>query len=178
MFLGPDTKIKKGKMSRIIAKKRHTIRKSQAQDLIAGLREQIGDSAALFTCERMEILETDAGIMLYLVDKKPLLMHLGEWVFPTLKGLLERSFPERKVVVDSGAVPFVIKGADVMRPGITFISDDVKAGRPVQVVEERHGKAIATGIALFDAGEMREKTTGKVIKTHYYVGDEVWALEI
>lgn len=165
-------------MSRILAKKRHTIRKSQAQDLIEGLAEQIGDSAALFTRDRIEILETDAGIMLYLVDKKPLLMHLGEWVFPTLKGLLEHPISERRVVVDSGAVPFVIKGADVMRPGITFISDDVKAGRPVQVVEERHGKAIATGIALFDAGEMREKSNGKVIKTHYYVGDEVWLLEL
>ncbi len=165
-------------MSRILAKKRHTIRKSQAQELIEGLAEQIGDSAALFTRDRIEILETDAGIMLYLVDKKPLLMHIGEWVFPTLKGLLEHPIPERRVVVDSGAVPFVIKGADVMRPGITYISDDVKAGRPVQVVEERHGKAIATGIALFDAGEMREKSTGKVIKTHYYVGDEVWLLEL
>lgn len=165
-------------MSRILAKKRHTIRKSQAQELIEGLAEQIGDSAALFTRDRIEILETDAGIMLYLVDKKPLLMHIGEWVFPTLKGLLEHPISERRVVVDSGAVPFVIKGADVMRPGITYISDDVKAGRPVQVVEERHGKAIATGIALFDAGEMREKSTGKVIKTHYYVGDEVWLLEL
>jgi len=165
-------------MSRIIARKRHTIRKSQAQDLIAGLREQIGESADLFSGDRIEILETDAGISLYLVEKKPLLMHLQGMVFPTLRGLLEHPFPERRVVVDSGAVPFVIKGADVMRPGITSISDDVREGMPVQVVEERHGKPIATGIALFDAGEMREKTTGKVIKTHYYVGDDLWSMEV
>ncbi len=165
-------------MSRIIAKKRHTIRKSQAQDLLADLQKQIGSSAALFSSGRIEILETDAGIMLYLVDKKPLLMHLGGYVFPTLKGLLEHPIPERRVVVDSGAVPFVIKGADVMRPGITSISDDIRAGMPVQVVEERHGKPVAIGISLFDAGEMREKSSGKVIKTHYYVGDELWALEI
>lgn len=165
-------------MSRIIAKKRHTIRKSQAQDLIAALKEQIGSSADLFLGDRIEILETDAGILLYLVDKKPFLMHLGDSIFPTLKGLLEHPIPERKVVVDSGAVPFVIKGADVMRPGITSISDDIRAGMPVQVVEERHGKPIAIGISLFDAGMMKEKSSGKVIKTHYYVGDELWALEI
>lgn len=165
-------------MSRIIPKKRHTIRRSQAQELLTGLREQIGESARLFSGERMEVLETDAGISLYLVDKKPLLMRLGGMVFPTLRGLLEHPFPERKVIVDSGAVPFVIKGADVMRPGITSISDDIQAGMPVQVVEERHGKPIATGIALFDAEEMRAKTTGKVIKTHYYVGDDLWSLEM
>ncbi len=165
-------------MSRITPRKRHTIRRSQAQELLSSLREQIGDAAEMFSAERMEILETDAAISLYLVDRKPLLMRLQGIVFPTLRGLLEHPFPSRRVVVDSGAVPFVIKGADVMRPGITSISDDVTAGMPVQVVEERHGKSIALGIALFDAGEMREKNTGKVIKTLYYVGDDLWSLEI
>lgn len=165
-------------MSRITPRKRHTIRRSQAQELLSSLREQIGDAAEMFSAERMEILETDAAISLYLVDRKPLLMRLQGIVFPTLRGLLEHPFPSRRVVVDSGAVPFVIKGADVMRPGITSISDDVTAGMPVQVVEERHGKPIALGIALFDAGEMREKNTGKVIKTLYYVGDDLWSLEI
>ncbi|HNS82854.1 MAG TPA: RNA-binding protein, partial [Methanolinea sp.] len=138
-------------MSRITPRKRHTIRRSQAQELLSSLREQIGDAAEMFSAERMEILETDAAISLYLVDRKPLLMRLQGMVFPTLRGLLEHPFPSRRVVVDSGAVPFVIKGADVMRPGITSISDDVTAGMPVQVVEERHGKPIALGIALFDA---------------------------
>ncbi|HII76414.1 MAG TPA: DUF1947 domain-containing protein [Methanolinea sp.] len=165
-------------MSRITPRKRHTIRRSQAQELLSSLREQIGDAAEMFSAERMEILETDAAISLYLVDRKPLLMRLQGMVFPTLRGLLEHPFPSRRVVVDSGAVPFVIKGADVMRPGITSISDDVTAGMPVQVVEERHGKPIALGIALFDACEMREKNTGKVIKTLYYVGDDLWSLEI
>ncbi|MCU0632178.1 MAG: RNA-binding protein [Methanolinea sp.] len=165
-------------MSRITPRKRHTIRRSQAQELMAGLREQIGEAASLFPGDRMEILETDAGISLYLIDKKPMLMHLQGMVFPTLRGLLEHPFPGRRVVVDSGAVPFVIKGADVMRPGITSISDDIRAGMPVQVVEERHGKPIALGIALFDAGEMREKRNGKVIKTKYYVGDDLWSLEM
>ena len=166
------------RMSRITARKRHTIRKSQAQDLIAGLRGQIGESAGLFSGERIEVVETDAGISIFLIDKKPLLVQVQGLVFPTLRGILEHPFPERKVIVDSGAVPFVIKGADVMRPGITFISDDIRAGMPVQIVEERHGKPVAIGIALFDAGEMREKTTGKVIRTHYFVGDELWSLEI
>ena len=98
-------------------------------------------------------------------------------VFPTLRGLLEHPFTERKIVVDSGAVPFVAKGADVMRPGITSISPDVRAGCPVQVVEEKYGKPLAVGIALFDAAQMQEKENGKVVKTIHFVGDEIWVLE-
>ncbi|MCE5297518.1 MAG: RNA-binding protein [Methanoregulaceae archaeon] len=164
-------------MAKITGRKRHSIRKSQASALFAGLHEQIGESADLFMNERVELLETNAGFSLYLIDKKPQIMDSGEWVFPTLKGLLEHPIPERRIVVDSGAVAFVVNGADIMRPGIVCVSEDVRAGRPVQVVEERHGKPLALGIALFDAGEIREKRSGKMVKTIHYIGDELWNVE-
>jgi PUA domain protein len=164
-------------MAKIIGKKRHSIRKSQASALFTGLREQIGESAELFMSERVELLETNSGFALYLIDKKPQIMESGEWVFPTLKGLLEHPLPERRIVVDSGAVAFVVNGADIMRPGIVSVTDDVKAGEPVQVVEERHGKPLALGVALFDAGEIREKKSGKMVKTIHYIGDELWNVE-
>jgi len=164
-------------MAKITGRKRHSIRKSQASALFSGLHEQIGESAGLFMNDRVELLETNAGVALYLIDKKPQIMESGEWVFPTLKGLLEHPFPERRVVVDSGAVAFVVNGADIMRPGIVSVSDDIRSGRPVQVVEERHGKPLAVGIALFDAGEIREKRSGKMVKTIHYIGDELWNVE-
>ncbi len=164
-------------MTKITPKKRHTLRRSQAEELKKNLSAEIGESAALFSTGGIEIVETDRDLTLYLIGKRPLLMETRGIIFPTLRGLLEHPFPERKVVVDSGAVPFVAKGADVMRPGITFISPDVRAGRPVQVVEERHGKPLAVGIALLDAAEMEQMETGKVVKTIHFVGDEIWALE-
>lgn len=164
-------------MAKITGKKRHSIRKSAITPLYAALEKEIGKSALLFRSERLELLETSAGIVLYLIDKKPQLIEQDGWVFPTLKGLLEHPFPERRVVVDTGAVPYVVNGADVMRPGIVSVSDDILAGKPVQVVEERHGKPLAVGIGLFNTGELREKTSGKVVKTIYYVGDELWNLE-
>ena len=164
-------------MAKITGRKRHSIRKSQVTALFAGLRAQIGDSAGLFESDRVELLETNAGFALYLIDKKPQIMESGDWVFPTLKGLLEHPVPERRVIVDSGAVPFVINGADIMRPGIVSVSDDVRAGRPVQVLEERFKKPLALGIALFDAGELLEKSSGKMVKTIHYIGDELWNVE-
>jgi PUA domain protein len=82
------------------------------------------------------------------------------------------------VVVDTGAVPYVVNGADIMRPGVTSVSDDILAGKPVQVVEERYGKPLAIGIALYNTTELREKNSGKVVKTIYHVGDELWNLEM
>jgi predicted RNA-binding protein (TIGR00451 family) len=49
---------------------------------------------------------------------------------------------------------------------------------PVQIVDERHGKPLAIGIALFDAPEMRASTAGKMVKKFHHVGDEIWNMEI
>ena len=165
-------------MKKIIAKKRHSIRKSQAEDLMDRLALQIGSSAALFRADMIEILETNAEVALYLVNKKPLLMDTGTWVFPTLKGAVQIPFPERMVTVDAGAIPYVVNGADVMRPGIVAVSDDVVAGGPVQIVDERHKKPLAIGIALMDGPAIRASAQGKMCKSVHHVGDELWNLEI
>ena len=165
-------------MKKIIIKKRHSIRKSQAQDLLSRLAEQIGPSEALFHADMIEVIETNADVDLFLVNKKPLIMATGRWVFPTLKGAVRFPFPERRIAVDAGAIPYVVNGADIMRPGIVSVTDDVKADAPVQVVDERHGKPLAIGIALLDAPGIRAGTTGKMVKKFHHVGDEIWNLEI
>ncbi len=166
------------RMKKIVIKKRHSIRKSQAQDLLSRLFDQIGDSAKFFHADMIEVLETNSEVSLFMVNKKPLLMDTGDWVFPTLKGAIRFPFPERRVVVDAGAIPFVVNGADIMRPGIVSVTDDVKANRPVQIVDERHGKTLAIGIALLDAPDMRARTSGKMCKNFHHVSDEIWNIEI
>ncbi len=165
-------------MPKITIKKRHVIRKSQITELLDRLADEIGPSADHFRSDRIERAETDASVELYLVDKKPFLMASETWAFPTLRGLVEHPIPERRVVVDAGAVRFVANGADAMRPGIVSISPDVRAGHPVQVVEERYGKPLAIGIALFDAADMERQEKGKSVKSIHYVGDDIWNLEI
>ena len=165
-------------MKKIVVKKRHSIRKSQAQELLGRLEAQIGPSANLFHADMIEVLETNANVSLFMVGKKPLLMATDEWVFPTLKGAVQLPFPERRVVVDAGAIPYVVNGADIMRPGIVSCTDDVKANNPVQIVDERHGKPLAIGIALLDAPDLRASTAGKMVKKFHHVGDEIWNMEI
>lgn len=165
-------------MAAVSIKKRHTIRKSQISQLFLKLEEQIGESAQRFVSDRVERLETDTQFTIYLIDRKPLLLEYESWVFPTLRGAVARPFPERNVTVDSGAVPFMAKGADVMRPGIISVTGDVRAGLPVVIVDERHVKPLAVAIALMDASEMRTNEKGKAARTIHHVGDPLWNLDI
>lgn len=165
-------------MPKITIKRRYTLRKDDAAVLIADLKRQLGDEAALFSGERIEKVETDSPVTIYLIDRLPLLMRMEGWVFPTLRGAIARPFGHRRCVVDRGAIPFIAKGADAMRPGIVSVSDDVQAGAPVLIAEETHGKPLAVGIALANADEIRAQSRGKAIRTVHHVGDAIWSLEI
>ena len=165
-------------MGDIVIKKRHTIRKDEAHSVMAALEHQIRSSVVLFRAERVERVETDSPFTLYLINRQPVIMKYEDWVFPTLKGALLHPFPERRITVDQGAIPFVINGADVMRPGITGVTQDVTAQEPVLVVDEIHNKPIAVGVALLGGSEILQATKGKMVKTIHYVGDQLWRLEV
>jgi PUA-domain protein len=165
-------------MPKLKVKKRHAMKKAKAAEVRDRLAAEIGESASLFFSEKMEMAETDGDVTFVLVDKQPLVMEIEGRVFPTLRGAVARPFPERRVVVDSGAIRFMANGADVMRPGIVSVTDDVIADRPVVIVEERYGKPLAIGIALYDAAEMRDLEKGKAVRNIHYVGDDIWNFEL
>ncbi|MEM2878745.1 MAG: PUA domain-containing protein [Candidatus Hadarchaeales archaeon] len=124
--------------------------------------------------ENAEMMELDSGEIIIVAGKKPLLFeHEGRFC-PTVHALLEGAVLPR-VTVDMGAVPHVAAGADVMAPGVRRADPGIVAGVCVAVVDERHGKPIAVGIALVDSGEM-VAPKGKVIRTIHHVGDRIWKL--
>jgi len=165
-------------MAEIIIKKRHAIKKGQLNSLLQKLSDNIGEEAQLFTAPMIEIAETTSKFNIYLVDKKPILMEKDDWAFPTLRGAVLRPFQNRRIVVDMGAVPYLINGADIMRPGIVSVTDDVKADRPALAVDESHGKPLAVVIPSSDAEGIRTQEKGKVAKNIHYVGDELWNMEL
>ena len=100
------------------------------------------------------------------------LVHAGGEYLPLLsrRDLLDR-FPS--VTVDMGAVRFVCKGANVMRPGITS-HDSFEKGQVVCVREERHGKHLAVGTALMSGAEADAAEKGEVVRNIHYVSDRLW----
>ena len=99
-------------------------------------------------------------------------------LLPTLT-FLQHAFNSdilKKVVVDMGAIKFVVGGADIMRPGITHFDEDIQDGEFLVIVDENNSKAIAIGIALESTQNMKMQEKGKVVKNIHYVGDWIWDL--
>jgi len=84
-----------------------------------------------------------------------------------------KKFPN--VVVDMGAIQFVCKGANIMRPGIKEFSD-FKKGDIVCVIEESQKKILAVGIAEMSSDELKEAKKGEVIKNIHYISDNFWEI--
>jgi PUA domain protein len=92
--------------------------------------------------------------------------------FLTVLGAIELNPQKKLVIVDSGAVRFIVNGADVMNPGIVSADPEIEAGDLVIVAEERHKKPLAVGKALIPGKDMHGE--GKAIKSLHHVGDPIW----
>ena len=79
------------------------------------------------------------------------------------------------VMVDMGAVKFMCKGANVMRPGIKKYTEFSK-GDVVCIVEESQHKFLAVGKAVTDSSELDDMKKGEVIKNLHYISDKCWEL--
>jgi PUA domain protein len=124
---------------------------------------------------RFEYLKDKEGEFIFIDEQIALFKHQGKWVLTLhsiIKGLNEASYKE--IIVDAGAIKFVANGADIMRPGITKIDNNIEKNEIIVIKEETHNKPLALGMALFDGEEMISATSGKVIKSLHYVGDFIW----
>ena len=79
------------------------------------------------------------------------------------------------VMVDMGAVKFMCKGANVMRPGIKKFSKFQKDS-VVCIIEESHHKFLAVGKTLVSSEEMEKMEKGEVIKNLHYISDKFWEI--
>ena len=99
---------------------------------------------------------------------------VGNNILPFLsETTILKKFPS--VVVDMGAIRFVCKGANIMRPGIKEFSD-FKKGDIVCVIEESQQKFLAVGIAEMSSDELKEAKKGEVIKNIHYISDNFWEI--
>jgi len=80
------------------------------------------------------------------------------------------------MIVDMGAVPHIVNGADVMRPGIKDFRGEFDEGDFVVVRDERNLRPLAVAIALVGLEECRAMKSGKVAKNIHHVNDRIWKL--
>jgi PUA domain protein len=132
-----------------------------------------------FDCDfSFENLVFESGIVddkkIIFIDNEPcFLYHKSDIVF-TLFGLDRFKPKNRFIIVDMGAVKFVVNGADVMSPGIVDADEQIKKGDQVWICDEKNKKPLAVGFALIDGIGMKNKNEGRAVKAFLYVGDKLY----
>ncbi len=115
---------------------------------------------------------------LVILGGKPYLVLFGDQLLPTLFFVKKCGINcLNYVVVDEGATKFILKGADVMVPGITRLGEFGR-GEVVSVWKHDLTSPLAVGISLMSSDEIRESSRGKAVKNLHYAGDKVWKLMI
>ncbi len=116
-------------------------------------------------------------IVIYKIDNV-ILFEKSRLIFPTLMEKYSANIIDSipYVVVDMGAVPHIVNGADIMRPGIKevvgrFTKDDI-----VVVRDEKNKKPIAIGKTLVDSETLKSMSKGKVAENIHYIDDKLWKL--
>jgi len=115
---------------------------------------QISDEAQIIVGKGIKILKIDDDYLPFLSETETL-----------------KKFPN--VIVDMGAVKFMCKGANVMRPGIKKFTEFEK-DKLVCIIEESHQKFLAVGKAMVSSSELEDMEKGEVVKNLHYVSDKFW----
>ena len=115
---------------------------------------QILDDAQIITGEGLKILKIENDYLPFLSETTIL-----------------KKFPN--VEVDMGAVKFMCKGANLMRPGIKKFTEFEK-DKLVCIVEETHHKFLAVGKSVVSSAELENMEKGEVIQNLHYISDKFW----
>jgi len=127
---------------------------------------------------QVELVKIEDFPDILLVDGEPLLMQIDGKTIPTLHSMINENIEEKYATVDMGAINFVIKGADIMSPGIIDADETIEPGETIVIIEESHHKPLAIGTSLINGKEMVENNKGKAIENLHYVGDLIWELKL
>ena len=143
-----------------------TLKNKEAKEILIKIKE-------LFNLEFSKKDKFEIQDKIFLINNEPLFFYYENKLVPTLKLILKNNFL-KKITIDMGAVPYAAKGADMMRPGITKIDDEIEKDQVVSIVDMTHNKPIAIGLSMFSGEEIKEMNKGKVIKNIHHIGDDIW----
>ena len=149
--------------------KSNLISKSETTSLLKTISEKWGMEFPRIKNLKVHQITEDAQII---VGNGVKILKTNNDYLPFLSeiNLLEK-FPY--VMVDMGAVKFMCKGANVMRPGIKNYNEFEKE-KIVCIIEESQHKFLAVGKSLVSSSEIEKMEKGEVIKNLHYISDKFW----
>ena len=115
---------------------------------------QISNDAQIITGNGIKILKIENDYLPFLSEVEML-----------------KKFPN--VMVDMGAIKFMCKCANVMRPGIKKFTEFEK-DKLVCIVEESQHKFLAVGKSMVSSLELENMDKGEVVRNLHYISDKFW----
>ncbi|HIP85292.1 MAG TPA: DUF1947 domain-containing protein [Pyrodictium sp.] len=116
-------------------------------------------------------------IELVIIDRLPAFIKIDDKYIPHLLYLLKKGYSWLpQIVVDSGAVKPISRGADLMRPGIMEIVGEFDTGTIVVILEPSRRLPIAVHRTLYGSRTIIGMERGRGSKRLHYVGDRYWKL--
>lgn len=161
-------------------RQRHLLKNKDIKDLKIKLAQAFGDEniEQIFSnVKTVEWLKLEEHEELIAIDNILSFWFFEDKYIPLISMLIKPgiNFKMKSVNVDKGAIPFVAKGADIMRPGIIRIDADIKKDDIIKILDPIHNRPLAVGIALLDAQEMEKTDKGKVIRNIHNANDAVFS---
>ncbi len=155
--------------------KRQVVSKHDSRELIAEIERSAGVHLEVPRSAQVEILEPNEETKFVIIDGRFTFVGSGEGgTYLPFVGSSEAVGLFPSVTIDEGAVKYIIKGADVMRPGISKYDEWGEAGKLVIVREDKKGRAAAVGRAAVTSAEMADLKKGNCVKNLHHVGDKFW----
>lgn len=156
-------------------KNRHFLKTGEIKKFQATVEPLFMDLGRIFDKNsKVESGILEDGTIVYFINGNLAFFKIGEGFVPFLRLLLNKLIQLPKIVIDMGAVPYITKGADVMFPGIVATDENIKENDYVVIVDEKHSKPLAIGVAVVDSEQISRIKKGKAIKNLHYVGDRMW----
>jgi len=161
-------------------RQRHLMKSKDKKKFLINLQENFGGNEETVTKivsakSKIEWVKLDQNQELFAIDDVMTFWLVDGIYIPLLSYLMKYpNAPFKYVIVDHGAIKFVSKGADVMRPGITTFDPKIKKGDVVLVKDPVHNRVLSVGQAMYDTDEMEAMTKGKVLKCIHSLTDAIW----
>lgn len=157
--------------------KRQIVSKHDSRDIITEVERASGIHLDVPRSAQVEIIEPDEESKFVIIDGRFTFVKGGEGGngdYLPFVGSPEALSLLPSLTIDEGAVKYIIKGADVMRPGISKYDEWGEAGKLVVVREDRKGRAVAVGKAAVSSAEMAGLKKGNCVKNLHHAGDRFW----
>jgi len=155
------------------------ISKKEKKQLLNTLRKLYPyiDISKVHGFEKIARVEMDKFVII-VIGTIPAFFYINEEGPYPLLLLLNTIKPEIPyVVVNEGAVRPIMRGADVMVPGIIELIDFQK-NAIVGVMEPSKKAFIAVTRALMSSNEIKESNKGRALKTLHHANDKLWKISL